>query len=92
MGTGLQREAAHSYPSSAEVKNDWSYTSTPYVPSRRGQWQLHVFKTNLYNGHKTRSTPPPPHGRATSFSITQLTARFNVFVNRLACLPIQRSL
>jgi hypothetical protein len=27
----LQREAGHSPPSSAEVKNAWSYTSTPTI-------------------------------------------------------------
>jgi len=35
VGTGLRRprcEVDHSHPSSAEVKNTWSYTSTaPYV-------------------------------------------------------------
>jgi apolipoprotein N-acyltransferase len=28
MGTGREREADHSLPSSAEAKNAWSYTST----------------------------------------------------------------
>jgi hypothetical protein len=28
------READHSPPSSAEVKNAWNYTSTPHTPSR----------------------------------------------------------
>ena len=27
----LQREADHSYPSSAKIKNEWSYTSTPAI-------------------------------------------------------------
>jgi hypothetical protein len=30
------READHSPPSSDEVKNAWSYTSTPYASPRRG--------------------------------------------------------
>jgi len=33
---GLGREADHSPPSSAEVKNPWSYTSTPNTSSWRG--------------------------------------------------------
>ena len=28
----LEREIDHSLPSSAEIKNEWSYTSTPPVP------------------------------------------------------------
>jgi len=30
------RETDHSSPSSAEVKNMWSFTSTPHAPSWRG--------------------------------------------------------
>jgi hypothetical protein len=44
MGTGvvsseakrLGRETNHSPPSSAEIKNAWSYTSTPRTSARRG--------------------------------------------------------
>jgi hypothetical protein len=39
LSTGVKRpgrEASHSAQSSAEVKNTWSYTSTPHTPSRRG--------------------------------------------------------
>jgi hypothetical protein len=32
------REAHHSPPSNAEVKNEWSYTSTPPTSSWRGAW------------------------------------------------------
>jgi hypothetical protein len=35
------READHSLPSSAEVKNTWSCTSTPPVPSWRGAQLKH---------------------------------------------------
>jgi hypothetical protein len=36
------READHSPPSSAEVKNAWSYTSTPpNMSSGRGAWLKH---------------------------------------------------
>jgi hypothetical protein len=31
-----EREADHSPPPSAEVKNAWNYTSTPSTPSWRG--------------------------------------------------------
>jgi len=31
-----RREADHSPPSSAELKNEWSYTSTPHASSWRG--------------------------------------------------------
>jgi hypothetical protein len=34
----LFRESDHSSPSSAEVKNDWRYTSTPHRSSWRGIW------------------------------------------------------
>jgi len=35
-GKTAGREADHSPPSSAEVKNKWSYTSTHITPSWRG--------------------------------------------------------
>jgi hypothetical protein len=34
-------EADHSPPSNAEVKNEWSYTSTPKNSSWRGAWLKH---------------------------------------------------
>jgi hypothetical protein len=56
------READHSPPSSAEVKNAWSYTSTPQyalmawcsvkikVISQLQKWQL---EASIEKGHKT---------------------------------------
>jgi hypothetical protein len=39
--SGRGREVDHSPPSSPELKNEWSYTSTPPImPSWRGQGQL----------------------------------------------------
>jgi hypothetical protein len=38
----LGREVSHSSPSSAEVKNEWSCTSTPLMPLRRGQGNLQL--------------------------------------------------
>jgi hypothetical protein len=35
------REAEHSHPSSAEVKNAWRYTSTPQYNFTKAQWQLY---------------------------------------------------
>jgi hypothetical protein len=40
------REAGHSPPSSEEVNNAWSYTSTPHTPSWRGA-QLKIHRDNL---------------------------------------------
>jgi hypothetical protein len=40
------READHSLPSSAEVKNAWSYTSTP--PIRLHGWCLVKHRDNFY--------------------------------------------
>jgi len=43
------READHSSPSNAEVKNAWSYTSTPQYASiawysvKKAQGQLHLY-------------------------------------------------
>jgi hypothetical protein len=36
------RETHHSHPPSVEVKNVWSYTSTPHTPSWR-HWDDHTF-------------------------------------------------
>jgi hypothetical protein len=37
------READHSPPSSAEVKNEWSYTSTSGTPTWRAEEQLYFY-------------------------------------------------
>jgi len=39
----LQCEDEHSPPSVAEVKNEWSYTCAPPMPSWRVQGRLYVF-------------------------------------------------
>jgi hypothetical protein len=44
MGTG--REFDHPTPSSADFKNQWSYTSTP--PSWRGQVQIYHFTFTVW--------------------------------------------
>jgi hypothetical protein len=51
----LGREAGHSPPHSAEVKNEWSYTSTPPV-------SLH----GVVLSESTGTTLPLPHGDITS--------------------------
>ena len=38
-----QHEADHSSPSRTEVKNLWSYTSTPHMPSGQAQEQLLLY-------------------------------------------------
>jgi hypothetical protein len=49
------READHSPPPTAEVKNAWNYTSAPQYAfmawcSVKAQGQLHLHKTNTQNG------------------------------------------
>jgi hypothetical protein len=43
------READHSPPSSAEVENEWSYTSTaPYLfLASKGTWECHIYCTGF---------------------------------------------
>jgi hypothetical protein len=38
----------HSRPSQTEVKNEWSYTATPRMPSWHGQGQLYVYICTLH--------------------------------------------
>ena len=40
-------EVKHSPPSSTEVKNRWSYTPIPLMPSRRGQGKLYFLPTHF---------------------------------------------
>jgi hypothetical protein len=42
----LEREVDHSPPSSAEIKNAWSCTSTPNTPSWRGGQLKHSVEEN----------------------------------------------
>jgi hypothetical protein len=45
MGTGGKAsgdDVNHSPPSRAKFRNDWRYTSTPYMPLWRGQGQLYI--------------------------------------------------
>jgi len=42
-GKGPKHDFYHSPPSSTEVKNDWSHTSSPLMPSWCIQEQLYLF-------------------------------------------------
>jgi hypothetical protein len=43
------REAHHSPPSSAKVKNEWSYTTTPqHMPSWHAQGKISFITMNTY--------------------------------------------
>jgi len=46
-GKWSEREAKNSPPSSDEVKNAWSFTSTPYTSS----WRAHSLTAQLRCGH-----------------------------------------
>jgi hypothetical protein len=47
-----EREADHSLQSSAEVKNGWSYTSIPQIPSWNGA-QIRNFTFTYYGNIRT---------------------------------------
>jgi hypothetical protein len=53
----LGREADHSPSSSAEVKNEWNYTSTPNMPLWRG--------AQLKEKHRDDFTLPLPYSQQT---------------------------
>jgi len=61
MGTGVlslevkgpRREVDHSPPSNAEVKNEWSYTSTPPPPYAFKAWTGAAF-SYLYHARGTK--------------------------------------
>jgi hypothetical protein len=44
----LWSKVNHSPPPSAEIKNAWSYTSTPHTPSWHGQGQLPISILNCH--------------------------------------------
>jgi hypothetical protein len=46
-----EREADHSPPSSAEVKNEWSYISTPPIRSVEAQGQLYLFTFIIHSAN-----------------------------------------
>jgi hypothetical protein len=47
----LGREADHSHPSSPEVKNEWSATSSPHMSSWCVEGQLHNYSTATFIFH-----------------------------------------
>jgi hypothetical protein len=51
-------EANLSFPSNAEVKNVWSYTSTPYTSSLRGAWlsKEHIIMAWYFVKHRDNFT------------------------------------
>jgi hypothetical protein len=51
------READHSLPSSAEIKNEWNYMSTPSIRLHGAVLSKRKHKDNF----SFLSTPPPPH-------------------------------
>jgi hypothetical protein len=50
------READHSSPSVAEVRNAWSSTSFPHMPSWRGYLYLHIFAYSSLKQDTTSSS------------------------------------
>jgi hypothetical protein len=71
-----EREADHSPPSSAEVKNTWSYTSTPqYVFVA---WCLVGHRDNFTSGYSTTAVKHPP--------TDQPSARFKTSLLRVSGL------
>jgi hypothetical protein len=69
-GKAARRNAQHSPPPSAEVKNEWSHTSTPHV-------YLHVaerdkclmFKTPVKNSNVGRNYPSAVQMKVLSYEI-----------------------
>jgi hypothetical protein len=67
------READHSPSSSAEVKNEWSYTSIPHSASRQEEQQLYLYLTHVFLEKK--------HTNVT-VSIVQTNSAFLLFHSR----------
>jgi hypothetical protein len=44
----MATEVNHSPPYSAEVKNEWSYTSTPHIPSWPGQGKIYLYPLGVF--------------------------------------------
>ena len=66
------READHSPSSSAEVKNEWSYTSIPHSASWQEQQQLYFYLTHAFLEETYKLT----------VSIVQTNSAFLLFHNR----------
>jgi len=46
--TRMAIEVNHSPPSSAEVKNKWSYTYTPHISSWSGQGKIYLYLLGVF--------------------------------------------
>jgi hypothetical protein len=55
---GRGREFNHTLPANAEVKYEWSYTSTPHMPELRVQGQMHIFTLAIFPYLKVNGVCP----------------------------------
>jgi hypothetical protein len=87
-----RRETDRSLPSSAEVKNAWSYTSTPNMPSWFMEWCSVTVYGKLYNEHtETRiwlRSEFPYFLKTTEFRSNSTLNLYNITIKQRQCYYI----
>jgi hypothetical protein len=64
------REVDHSRSSSAEIKNKWSYTSTPFIGLSSRRWTRTLLFFTVYLPNTSETLPPGPVGTVGMFIIS----------------------